>query len=92
MKTYYITFFTAQTYCLTFKGTTEELYSILQTNRDFLLELWQKPEAEAMFYKEPEKRYLWLMDNRADFNDILGNIGTHGTSKPANTISILERI
>lgn len=93
MKTYYLTFFTARSYCLTFKGSLENLIAHLQENRDFLTELWQQPEAEVMFYNNPQGRYLWLMKaEQATYADLLSNIGTHGTLKPKKTISILERI
>lgn len=93
MKTYYLTFFTARSYCLTFKGTLENIYANLQENKEFICELWQKPEAEAMFYTDPQARYLWLMNaEQATYADILSNISTHGTLKPKKTISILERI
>lgn len=93
MKTYYLTFFTALSHCLTFKGTLENIYAHLQENKDFICELWQQQGAEAMFYTDPKGRYLWLMNaKQATYADILSNVGTHGTLKPIKIVSILERI
>lgn len=92
MKTYYITFFSSLIYPLTFKGTIEDILKHLSENKELIEELTQKPEFEAMFYYDPNKRYYWLADSRASYNDIYANIALHGISKPKNTISILERI
>ena len=80
MNSYFLTFFFFNRHCLTFKASSPAgLLHRIEQNKDFLLELMtEQRETDIGFYRDPNSRFYWLIEDARDLDDAIFNLATHG--------------